>query len=230
VLQIPPPEVDTIPAGIEDPASYLQVPSFAKTELFLTQHLFANFMWSVAEFVSPTELSRSTATLCPDFSIRDFCGWLGCNIESETLSALMSDIQKHATGLGDEDTITNMIMPALSWHDLLPYHSLAGLIVNFPLLVSKTKWDVYDTADELLENCLIVVNHSPLDKFTCTMLATIQNARTDGLLLFAPGHTTSSSQPLEWMMTWAENKRRPMGKKELKDFLVALEQLEVLYR
>ncbi|KAF1955648.1 ankyrin [Byssothecium circinans] len=90
--------------------------SVANRELLLAQHLFANFMWSVARFIPTSRLYNSTTTPPP------------------TLIQTVAEAGRlrNAHELGSEETIGTLIIPSLSWRDALPYHSLTELISTPP--------------------------------------------------------------------------------------------------
>ncbi|KAF2649933.1 ankyrin [Lophiostoma macrostomum CBS 122681] len=233
----------TSSASSQEQTTYLKASFFRKTELLLAQHLFANFMWSISDLVQPKELSKSIAIPLLGFDSEESSTWRNCKIQSETLSTLVGNLQNYAAELDTEDSIGHLIIPSLSWHNLLPYHSLAELIVNFPRLITRCsllshRQNAYSSVERMANGLLTSLTRfcesGASEKFICTIVAATEEARADVLLLLAPFNASQEFGRITWMGDWMKMEQKvPMKEKHrvaLSRVSSAIHQVDVLYR
>jgi hypothetical protein len=229
------PTGDLSPKGI---VSTLRIPWSASTDRYLSQHVFANFMWSVANSIPRERLSKSSAIPSPSFKGSDPFTWNNCRIESENLSALMSDIQKHAEELGCKEDIANLIIPSLSRHDLLPQHSLAEIIIDFAGHFSSYSSERglldYTTAGVRLHKIFEAYAynyHMPSsERHFYAIVAAFQEFRLDAINYFGPLQDLQYQRSVNWMSDYLHGQEMQFARTDIiEDLETTVEDIGTLY-
>jgi hypothetical protein len=107
------------------------------TKEFMSRHVFANFMWSIAKFIPRSQFTMSSVTTqslsAPSRgSLLDARYWKVLRMKDETISSLLRDISIHAKQLGSQSDIEFLVIPCLSWYDVLANQVFAKEIIDFP--------------------------------------------------------------------------------------------------
>ncbi|KAL6706976.1 hypothetical protein ACN47E_004926 [Coniothyrium glycines] len=182
----------------------------ANLEVLLAQHLFSNFMWSVAPYIRCSDIKDVALTTLRGFNRQRSSTWQNCTLRSDNLSSFVDEVSRCAVILGNSKTIMRLVIPALSWHNSLSYYPLGQMVCSPSYHIASLE-DLYRFKDNavfdmrdyvrlhVLPEVLGLLHDGCSTGFLYAILAAVQELLSIIVISFAGDAVLNAHQSPAWM-------------------------------